>query len=275
VPLIELMRQTEHAGTFVTSYPLSRTRRVEFQGGMSRLGFDRYTARPDGEIEWTKAADTLTLGHGSAAFVSDTASFGPMSALRGTRYRLEAAPTFGTTRYLHVLADYRRYFMPVRFYTIAARGLHVGRYGRGADDPRLPPLYVGYPTLVRGYDLDSRIVEQCVAPLATTCDGVDRMLGSRLAVANVELRFPLLRPLGMSSRMYGPLPVETAVFVDGGVAWRADQGITTVASNGVWSAGITFRVSVLGLGLGQFDIARPFRSALPGWVFQFNLAPAF
>jgi hypothetical protein len=31
----------------------------------------------------------------------------------------------------------------------------------------------------------------------------------------------------------------------------------------------------LGFGLGQFDIAYPFRQAASGWVMQFNLSPAF
>ena len=43
---------------------------------------------------------------------------------------------------------------------------------------------------------------------------------SRLLVANLEFRFPLLRPFGVSSRMYGPVPVEVALFADAGVAWN-------------------------------------------------------
>jgi hypothetical protein len=35
----------------------------------------------------------------------------------------------------NVLADYRRYFMPARFYTLAVRALHFGRYGRDAENP--------------------------------------------------------------------------------------------------------------------------------------------
>jgi hypothetical protein len=35
------------------------------------------------------------------------------------------------------------------FYTIAARVLYYGRYGSGAEDYRLPPLFVGHPQPVR------------------------------------------------------------------------------------------------------------------------------
>jgi hypothetical protein len=99
------------------------------------------------------------------------------------------------------------------------------------------------------------------------------MLGSRLAVGNVEVRFPLLRPLGLSRRMYGPEAVEVAFFVDGGIVGHGS--VRAGASSGrAWSTGVTLRTSLAGLGLGQFDIARRLRTPEAGWVFQFNLAPA-
>jgi outer membrane protein assembly factor BamA len=164
--------------------------------------------------------------------------------------------------------------MPVPFYTIAARAMHVGRYGSGADDPRLPPLYVGYPTLVRGYDLSSRMPDDCVGVTAARCQQVDRMLGSRVAVGNIELRFPLLRPFGVSRQLYGPLPVEAAFFVDGGLAWGRGRTLSNAASSGsAASAGVTLRTNLFGVGVGQFDIARPLWRAGGGWTFQFNLSP--
>jgi hypothetical protein len=287
--IVTFIRQTERAATVLASYPFDRARRVEFQGGVNHLTFDQAsfvdvspvaldqaTFGETDEIVWTVAATPLTLSTVSAAFVSDTTSAGATSIVRGERYRLEIAPTLGTITYVNVLADYRRYFMPVPFYTIATRGLHFGRYGSGAEDPRVPALYLGYPTLVRGYDLDSRVESECIGVLARGCDEMAGLLGSRVAVGNVELRFPLLRPFGMSSRMYGPVPVEVAFFVDGGLAWRAaSRSLHSRTGNAVWSTGITLRTSVIGLGLGQFDIARPFPDSSPGWVFQFNLAPAF
>jgi hypothetical protein len=273
---VTLIRQTERAASAVAAYPLNRARRVEFQGGLSRLTFDREVIAVDGQTGWTAAASPLVLGNASIAFVSDTASPGAASMVRGERYRLEMAPAFGTINYVNVTADYRRYVMPAPFYTIAARALHFGRYGSGAEDPRIPPLYLGYPTLVRGYDLNARITNECVAVLSRGCSDIERMLGSRLAVGNVELRFPLLRPFGASSEMYGPLPVEVALFVDGGLAWRkGDFSSWSSPSGSAWSTGVTLRTSLLGFGLGQFDIARPFQRPGAGWVVQFNLAPAF
>jgi outer membrane protein assembly factor BamA len=115
-----------------------------------------------------------------------------------------------------------------------------------------------------------------VVALSEGCGEIDGLLGSRLAVANAELRFPLLRPFGVSPRMYGPVPVEVALFIDNGVVWReADAPSRRPVSGVASSAGVTLRTNIVGLGLGQFDIARRLRGAHPQWVLQFNLAPAF
>jgi hypothetical protein len=73
--------------------------------------------------------------------------------------------------------------------------------------------------------------------------------------------------------MYGPIPVEVAAFVDGGIAWRG----VAPSSGGppVMSAGMTFRTNLIGFGIGQFDIAHPFTTPNAGWVLQFNLSPGF
>ena len=267
---VELIRQTERAAVATMSYAFDRARRIELQGGTSRLTFERHM-RVDDRAEWASAASSLTLGTAAAALVRDTTSHGPISPVRGERYRLEVAPTFGTIRYMNVLADYRRYFMPVPFYTLATRAFHFGRYGHGSTDPRVPPLYLGYPSLVRGYDRDSYIVDQCVAPLSRGCEGLDQMLGSRIAVGNLELRFPLLRPLGVSRDMYGPGAVEVAFFVDAGTVWGQTATRAEALIGVATSAGVSLRTNVTGLGLGQFALVRPFRNPEAGWVFQFSL----
>lgn len=132
--------------------------------------------------------------------------------------------------------------------------MHYGRYGSGGDDPRLFPLYLGYPTLVHGYDVNSFDQNDCVATATSSCDVIDRLTGSRLALANVEFRFPLLRPfVGANQRTYGPVPVEVAVFGDAGVAWADGQrpGFTASDRRGVSSAGVAFRASLFGFAVGE------------------------
>ena len=72
------------------------------------------------ETDETSLGDSLLLGTSSAALVYDTTSFGATSPVQGQRYRFEVSPTFGSVPFTGALVDYRRYFMPVPFYTFAA-----------------------------------------------------------------------------------------------------------------------------------------------------------
>ncbi len=282
-----IYRQTERSASGIVAYPLNRAQRIEFSGGLTRISFDQivqttayslYTGSVlVNDTSETSLAPSLTLGTSAAAFVSDTANFGATSPVQGERYRVEAAPTFGTINFTSLLGDYRRYFMPISFYTVAIRAIHYGRYGGGGEDPRLYPLYLGYPTLVRGYDVNTFNASECVPNTTSQCPAFDRLLGSRLLVGNVEFRFPLLRPFGASRRMYGPLPVELALFADGGVAWNGSEKPSMFGGTreGVSSAGVTFRVNLAGFAVGQFDFVRPLQRPGKGWIFQFNLTPGF
>ncbi len=280
-------RQTERSGSALAAYKFDRARRLELQGGVSHLSFEQVVrtttfSLASGErltdtTATTELARSLNLGTSSAAYVFDTSTFGATSPVGGVRYRLEADPTFGTINYMGVLADYRRYMMPVPFYTLAARVMHYGRYGSGGEDPRLYPLYVGYPGLVRGYDSTGLDDSDCVATATSACALIDRQLGSRMLVGNIELRFPLLRPLGMSRQMYGPLPVEVALFADSGVAWNSGEkpAIFGGSRQGVTSAGVALRVNLMGLMVGEFDVLRAFQRPQQGWMFTFNFLPGW
>ena len=279
-----IFRQTDRSAAGLVAYPFSRAQRLEFQGGVSQISFEQivqtraYSLNTGrlvlDERQETTVADPLTLGVSSAALVYDTSVFGATSPVQGQRYRFEAAPTFGGVNYPSLLGDYRRYFMPFSFYTVAARALHYGRYGSGGEDPRLYPLFVGYPNLVRGYDVNTFGANECVSTATSSCPVFDRLVGSRVLVGNIELRFPLLRPFG---RLYGPLPVEVALFADGGVAWDREERPTFLGGtrDGVSSVGIGLRVNILGFAVGQLDFARPLQRPQKDWVIQFNLTPGF
>jgi outer membrane protein assembly factor BamA len=156
--------------------------------------------------------------------------------------------------------------------------MHYGRYGSSSDDRRLVPLFIGYPNLVRGYDVNTITANECAPTLESACPAFDRLVGSRMLVANLEFRFPLLRPFsGASQSMYGPVPVEVAVFADAGVAWNHGQKPSIVGGDreGVSSVGLALRANLFGFAIGQFDFAKPLQRVDKGWVFQFNLSPGF
>jgi hypothetical protein len=282
-----VFRQTERSASGVVAYPFNRASRIELQGGATQISFDQVVTTQsfsvvtgrvfENSTETTAIGDPLSLGTSSAAYVFDTSIFGATSPVQGQRSRFEVSPTFGTLNFTGVLTDYRRYFMPANFYTFGVRVMHYGRYGSDAADPRIFPLYVGYPWLVRGYDIGSFDAGECVVDSAGSCPAIDRLLGTRMLVGNVEFRFPLLRPFGVSGNMYGPVPVEVAFFADGGSAWSAGQRPEVLGGSqqGVASGGVAFRVNLFGFAVGEFDIIRPFQRPGKGWIFGFNLMPGW
>jgi Tol biopolymer transport system component len=281
-----ILRQTERTAAAVLSYPFNRAQRVEFQGGFTQIAFDQIVRTQvvslvtenllSDETNETSLGRDVALATPSAALVYDTTNYGATSPVAGQRYRLEASPTFGTVSYTGVLADYRRYFMPWRFYTLAGRVLHYGRYGSESEDSRLFPLYIGYPTLVRGYDINTFEPTECRPTEASECPAYDRLIGSRLLVANLEFRFPLLRPFGVSQNMYGPVPIEVALFADAGVAWGRNQDpkIFGGTREGVSSVGAAVRANFFGF-ITQFSFARPLQRPERDWIFQWTFSPGF
>ncbi|HYW31213.1 MAG TPA: hypothetical protein VE869_06860 [Gemmatimonas sp.] len=224
-----LQRQFLDDVSGVVQYPLTATRRLEFTAGAQRVSYNvevesTYVAGSQVVRERRATIPTgvpaLTFGTGTAALVGDYSFFGFVSPIAGGRYRFEAAPYVGSINYQTLLADYRRYFFK-RPFTLAVRGLHYGRYGAGSDDPRLQELYVGQGTLVRGYNANDFRVEECRAPegAADGCPQFTRLRGTRIGVASMELRIPLLgtEQLGLINLPY--IPLEIAPFVDAGVAW--------------------------------------------------------
>jgi outer membrane protein assembly factor BamA len=190
------------------------------------------------------------------------------------RARLEASPTVGTVRYTDVLADWRGYAMPVRPVTIAARVMHFGRYGPGAEDPRFGSMYIGYPDIIRGYDdIDQ---DECVADASFGCPAFERLFGSRMLVGNVELRAPLVG-LFRGRLAYGPVPIELVAFADAGVAWFDGQSPSLFGGEQelLTSAGVAARINVLGFMVVQVSLARPFERRGAGWVWQWSFAPGF
>jgi outer membrane protein assembly factor BamA len=278
--------QRDQSFSGIISYPFSRAMRVDVTGGYRRIGLsedvtERLYSLATGDQLTEESIDlasapTLSFGQASTALVFDTSIFGLTSPIRGTRYRLELSQSAGDLTYSGVLADMRTYVMPVQPYTFAFRALYYGRYGSSAEDPRLPTLYLGYPGLVRGYDAGSFEPGECGVQPDGSCPVFDRLLGSRLAIANAELRFPLWGAFG-GDNFYGPIPVELAVFSDAGIAWgRSGRFLLVEGDNQpVVSVGAAARINLLGFAVAEINYVRPLDRPGRGWLWQFNLRPGF
>jgi Tol biopolymer transport system component len=285
VEQLQLLREINREADVFFAWPFSQVQRIEWSAGVRNISFDAqaetWTYDPvtgrliSDNIQNLSAPKSLNLGMASAALVYDNSFFGATSPVLGQRYRLEADPIVGSMQFTSLLADYRRYIMPVRPFTIAARVMHYGRYGANAEDStRLYPLFLGYASLVRGYDYNS-VVNDC--GLNGACATYDRLFGSRILVANLELRFPLLGVLGIGHGYYGAFPIEAAVFADGGVAYNRGErpSIFGGPRKPVTSAGAALRVNLFGFAIAEVDLVHPFNWPGKGWTWQLSLNPGF
>jgi outer membrane protein assembly factor BamA len=274
----------------LAQYPFSRARRFEVGASVRHLTFTRDIdtrgfALNTGELlfeneQEQRLADPLTLGEVTAALVSDTSLFGATGPILGHRSRFEVTPAWGDLQFTSVVADARHYVMPFTPVTIAGRFLHIGRYGADAESLRLAPLFIGYPSLVRGYDIGSYDFNDCGVITDGSCPALNELIGSRLMVAGLEVRAPLVG-LFTGELEYGPIPAEVVGFFDAGVAWNEGtrpRGFGDGA-NGTrpWarSYGGGVRVNAFGYAIVELLAARALDRGNNGWRFVFGVQPGF
>jgi hypothetical protein len=274
----------------ILQYPFSQTRRLELSAGYTHYGYSIQTASQgffggSSGLSDLPAPSPLGLAQASIALVGDASAFGFTSPISGSRYRIEVTPTVGTLKFQTLLVDYRKYFFakPV---TLAFRGLHYGMYGKDAESDRMGALYLGDGSLVRGYSYNSFSSSDCTSNgtggLATSsCPQFDRLVGSKLALANAELRIPLFGTSGFGL-IASPLPpIEIAPFVDAGVAWTKASGpvwdFTTTSGDRtpVVSTGIASRVNLFGFAVFEVYYAHPFQRPGKSGVWGFVLQPGW
>ena len=267
-----LHRVQLYAGGIV-AYLFNRSLRVEFGGGVRAAAYQRELRTQvsssvtghilsKGIVESSGGLPTK-VGELSAAIVHDTAMFGATGPILGSRFRFEVTPAAGDLTYTRVLADYRRYLMPIRPYTVAVRVMHSARYGVDANDARLLPSFLGSDYLVRGHRYD---VSYCRPESARLCG--DDLLGSRLLVGNLEVRVPVW---GIRSRQieYGPVPADIFLFADGGLVGSGDGRSTHISS-----VGGGFRVNAAGLPL-EVAAIRSVDGPSPRWQFDIGFRVGF
>jgi hypothetical protein len=282
---VELFRQTNTQVGALTAYPFSRALRAEFATSARHIDFSRelqqrYFDRVTGDFLGEEkidlsAPESLRLFELSAALVRDTTTFGATGPIVGQRSRLEIAPTFGDLRFTGLSLDVRKYFMPKPPVTFALRGLHQGRYGTSAENERISPLYLGYNTLVRGYDIGTFTAADCTPAPGDSCPQSSRLIGSRILVGNVEVRAPLVG-LVRGRLDYGGVPVDVFAFADTGVAWTRNTLPTTFGGTRDWVSSVGFgtRANVFGYMILELNVVRPLNRQR-GWLFTFGLAPGF
>jgi Tol biopolymer transport system component len=278
------------------AYPLRSTRRFEVQTGLTRYGFDTdiRTFEPvvGGFIQTgdddVASPDPLYVWQSALAYVEDYSNFGFTSPVQGGRYRLQVGATlgrndeFGLARYVPVLADVRQY-VRAGMVTVAGRLFHAGNYGADADDI-FSAEYLGYslsPGYVRGYSFNSFEPEECLGTNLESCASLNRLIGTRVAVASAEIRVPLFgnEQYGLVNFPY--LPTEVTAFTDAGVAWTAQEppvwewDRTSNERIPVVSVGTSARFNLFGALIFEVFYAVPFQRPEKGGFVGVNLLPGW
>jgi hypothetical protein len=273
----------------IGALPVSTTRRFEVSAGFVRYGFDfelnHFTFFQNGILqdrENLPAPDPLFLLQSTAAYVTDYADFGLTSPVRGARSRLQVAPLFGSEMFVQALADVRRYAF-LNPFSVAFRALHLGNYGARADDV-FASEYLGYPnglSFVRGYSFFSYDANECTGMSVGSCPTLNRLQGTRLAMASIELRVPLFGNERYGLVNFPYLPTELALFADGGVAWSDEEApvlkFSTDSSERtpVFSAGVTSRFNLFNAVILEIFYAHPFQRPEKGSHFGIQLVPGW
>ena len=213
------------------------------------------------------------------AWVTDNTLQGFTGPISGTRARLQVDPSIGTWRWTEYLIDARHY-TPLLFNYVTFATRFVGSAAVGRDELRFPK-WLARPDFIRGYNRESFGNVQC-SGLPTDdgsqCNTVET-IGSRVAFANAELRFPIIRSLG-SRLPIGLPPLDGLLFYDAGVAWSSGQTIVANAPANydfqkqravLQSYGFGFRLNLFGIAIVRWDwavpVSRPGQKGFGTWFF--------
>jgi Tol biopolymer transport system component len=257
------------------TYPLNRFTRFEY--GLQLASFSRsiaygtqyvdYTAGIASQFQYDSIVDLSTQNYAApfAAYVFDNTLFGYTGPISGRRYRFGIEPIVGNLRWIDYSADFRHYF-PIlfNFLTFAYRGQASISAGR---DEFVFPKYIGRPEFVRGYDREQFRSQLCGGLLGSNdnCSATE-LLGSRVAFANFELRFPLVRRFELGVLPIALPPVDGLLFFDAGIAWRGGQDISFSKPDNyddekqryvLRSYGSGIRLNLFGFALVRWDYAIP------------------
>ncbi len=205
----------------IVSYPFNKYQRLDLVGSWNHYRQSYYYySRPDASLD--VIVPTAILVHDNAlwSYTGPIAGRRWLAAAEASRKAWGSDLDFSTG-----FLDLRNYWRLSRRTGLATR--LMGGASAGHDPQR---FYLGGSQTLRGYSYES-------------------LYGTRMALANLELRLPFIDRLEMAIpplRLYG---IRSALFYDMGAAWSDDrefQGATS--SSGAWLRLVDLRAS-LGTGV--------------------------
>jgi dipeptidyl aminopeptidase/acylaminoacyl peptidase len=274
-------------------YPLNRFTRFEY--GSSFNNIDRSLMFITGATDLGSGASSgffvdSIASQGSlnyfspyVAWVSDNSLMGATGGIYGRRFRFQVEQTAGSVNWMTYSADYRRYDALIfSFLTLATRV--AANVSVGQDELEFPK-YIGRPDFFRGYDRETYSSTDCGTSSAdpTQCSAV-QLLGSRVAYANVELRFPLVRRFDLGLLPISLPPLDGLFFYDMGVAWSREQDLRLTRPDNydfvtqrypLRSYGFGLRLNLFNIALLRWDYSIPLDSSNRKGYWFWTLGQSF
>lgn len=274
-------------------HPFNRFTRFEFGTTFTNIdrsnmyisqGVDLNTGQSTGFfIDSIKGIGPLNYASPFVAYVSDNVIFGYNGGIYGRRYRFGIDQIAGTVNWTQYSADYRRYdALLFNFLTLATRV--AANVSIGPDELAFPK-YIGRPDFIRGYDRELFAASDCGTSGAdpTLCSAT-QLLGSRVAYANAELRFPLVRRFDLGLLPISLPPVDGLVFYDLGMAWSDGQSISLRKPENydfvterypLRSYGFGIRLNLFNFALIRWDYSIPQDAAIKKGYWFWTLGQSF
>ncbi len=271
----EIARYIVRQGFAIAMRPRNRFTRFEYGLNANNVSRSIVVVRRLVDYSTGYASDFITddvqsLGSFSyvapyAAFVSDNTLFGYTAPISGRRFRFQIEPSVGNLQWTEFTADYRRY-VPILFNFLTFAWRTQANVAVGKDENQFPK-YIGRPDYVRGYDREQFASQFCggFGSNEASCSATE-LLGSRVAFANAELRFPLVRRFDLGLVPISLPPVDGLFFFDAGIAWRKGQSISLSRPDNydedrnrylLRSYGMGIRLNLFGFALIRWDYSIP------------------
>jgi len=274
------------------NYPLNRFSRFEFGAGFTNI--DRSLMYVSQGIDLNQGFSTgffldsivnqssLNYFAPSIAYVKDNALMGATGGIYGQRYRFSIEQIAGNVAWTTYGMDYRRYdAILFNFLTLATRVAANVSVGRNEAEF---PKFIGRPDFVRGYDRELIAGDCSSSTTDPSACAATQLLGSRVAYANAELRFPLLRRVDLGVLPISLPPVDGLFFYDFGMAWSKGQSVSLTRPENydfitqrypLRSYGFGIRLNLFNFALLRWDYSIPRDGSLKRGYWFWTLGQSF
>lgn len=258
----ELFRYRTLGANVLASYPITKFKRVD--GGLALMHVMQENLDNVNEPIYES-----TFLVPSLSYVFDNSLWGYTSPIKGSRFNITTmgSPKIGSNgvEFISLLGDFRKYFKLADDYTFAVRFSGGASFGNNPQRFYLGGTegWINYE--FENYNIPISNIEEyafSMAGLPLRGYNFDRISGSKYALFNSELRFPLFRYLIFGLLPFGFQNIQGNIFFDAGTAWRNNNDLKLITTEN--GTAVT-RDLLMGMGAGT-------RIVFLGFPFKFEVA---